>query len=314
MAADSISARPHRAILIAGPTASGKSSVALELAARLDGAVINADAMQIYRELALLTARPEAADLARAPHRLYGTVSAAEAYSVGRWLGDAGQAIDAAVAERGLPILVGGTGLYFRALTEGLAPIPDIPEDIRAHWRREAESLGAEGLHAALLARDPAMAARLGPSNPQRMLRALEVIDATSVSLAEWQGGNAPPMLRSAETLRLVIAPEREPLYAAIEARFDRMLDQGALEEVRALLRLGLDPGLPAMRAHGVAELAAYLAGGVSLEDAVAKAKTESRRYAKRQMTWARRYMSDWDWFPDAATAVEAVSATLVTR
>ena len=154
------------------------------------------------------------------------------------------------------------------------------------------------------------MAARLGPADPQRIVRALEVIDATGVSLAEWQGGNATPLLAPGDALRLVIAPEREPLYAAIDARFDRMIEDGALDEVRALLGLELDPGLPAMRAHGVRELAAYLSGALTREEAVAKAKTESRRYAKRQMTWLRRFMSDWDWFPDAHTAVEAVAAT----
>ncbi len=158
----------------------------------------------------------------------------------------------------------------------------------------------------------PAMAARLGPADPQRIVRALEVIDATGVSLAEWQGGNAAPLLEAAATLRLVIAPEREPLYAAIDARFDRMIEQGALDEVRALMELKLDPGLPAMRAHGVRELAAYISGALTRADAVAKAKTESRRYAKRQMTWLRRFMSNWDWFPNAAT-VEAATGQLPT-
>jgi tRNA dimethylallyltransferase len=158
------------------------------------------------------------------------------------------------------------------------------------------------------------MAARLKPADPQRIVRALEVIDATGISLAEWQGGHAAPLLRAGDVLRLVIAPEREPLYAAIDARFDRMIEEGAIEEVRALLDLELDSGLPAMRAHGVRELAAYLSGAVSREDAVAKAKTESRRYAKRQMTWLRRFMSDWQWFPDPDTAIEAATAALTTR
>ena len=292
---------PIKAILIAGPTASGKSGAGLELAARFGGTIINADSMQVYRELRLLTARPSEADEARVPHRLYGTVPAAEAYSVGRWLGDVARAMAEAHKEGRLPILVGGTGLYFKALTEGLAPVPDIPAEIRAHWRERSEQLGRDALHAELAARDPAMAARLGPADPQRIVRALEVIDATGVSLAEWQGGNAMPLLAPGDALRLVIAPEREPLYAAIDARFDRMIEDGALDEVRALLGLELDPGLPAMRAHGVRELAAYLSGALTREEAVAKAKTESRRYAKRQMTWLRRFMSDWDWFPDAA-------------
>jgi len=295
-----------RAILIAGPTASGKSAAALALAERLRGTVINADSMQVYRELAVLTARPSKADMARAPHRLYGTVPAARAYSVGSWLEDAARAIAEAEGEGRLPILVGGTGLYFKALVEGLAPIPDIPPEIRQAWRASAAALGAEGLYRELEARDPAMAKRLRPSDPQRLVRALEVIDATGISLAEWQGGAAAPGLAPDAVRKLVIAPERDPLYTAINTRFDRMVEQGALQEVRALLALGLDPGLPAMRAHGVRELSAYLAGTCSLEEAVSKAKTESRRYAKRQMTWLRRFMQDWDWFPDARAAVEA--------
>ena len=301
---------PIKAILIAGPTASGKSGAGLELAASFGGTIINADSMQVYRELRLLTARPREADEARVPHRLYGTMSAAQAYSVGRWLGDVAGAMAEAHKEGRLPILVGGTGLYFKALTEGLAPVPDIPAEIRAHWRERSEQLGRNALHAELAARDPAMAARLGPADPQRIVRALEVIDATGVSLAQWQGGTAMPLLAPGDALRLVIAPEREPLYATIDARFDRMIEDGALDEVRALSGLELDPGLPAMRAHGVRELAAYLSGALTREEAVAKAKTESRRYAKRQMTWLRRFMADWDWFPDADTAIEEVTAT----
>jgi tRNA dimethylallyltransferase len=293
-----------RAILIAGPTASGKSAAALDLAVRLGGSVINADSMQVYRELAILTARPSPAEMQLAPHRLYGIVPAAEAYSVGRFLQDAARALAEAEAQGSMPIFVGGTGLYFRALTTGLAAIPDIPPEIRKSWRDKGEAIGAAGLHAELQARDPVMAARLRPSDPQRILRALEVIDATSISLADWQEGSAAaPLLAPERVLRLVVAPEREPLYAAIDARFDRMIAQGAIEEVRGLLALGLDRGLPAMRAHGVRELAAYLAGDSGLDAALVKAKTESRRYAKRQMTWLRRFMQDWTWFPDGKAA-----------
>lgn len=303
----------RRAILIAGPTASGKSATALELARRFNGTVINADSMQVYRELAVLTARPGPAEAAGIPHQLYGTVPATEAYSVGRWLADAKAAMARSQDEGTVPILVGGTGLYFKALTEGLAPVPDIPPEVRAYWREEGEKGGQEALLAALAERDPLMASRLSPSDRQRIVRALEVIDATGVSLAEWQGGSAQPVVAAVAALKLVVAPEREPLYAAIDARFDRMLAQGALEEVRSLLELNLDPGLPAMRAHGVRELAAYLQGRTSLEEAAAKAKTESRRYAKRQMTWARRYMADWEWVPDAAAAVAAATAMRAT-
>jgi len=305
---------PVKAVLIAGPTASGKSGVGLELACRLGGTVINADSMQVYRELRLLTARPSESEEARAPHRLYGTVPAAQSCSVGRWLDDVAHAMAETRGQGRLPILVGGTGLYFKALTEGLAPVPDIPAELRSYWREQAAERSREALHQELAARDPAMAARLKPSDPQRIVRALEVIDATGISLAEWQGGNAAPLLSPSEVLPLVIAPEREPLYAAIDARFDRMIENGAIEEVRELLDLKLDPGLPAMRAHGVRELEAYLSGAVNREDAVAKAKTESRRYAKQQMTWLRRFMSDWQWFPNAAFAIEAASELLTTR
>ena len=313
MARDEASHGASRVVLIAGPTASGKSGVAFELARRFGGTVINADSMQVYREFHVLTARPGGSEEASVPHRLYGMVGAAEAYSVARWLAAAARAIAEARAAGRLPILVGGTGLYFKALTEGLAPVPDIPEEVRAYWRVEAERLGRDALRAVLAARDPAMAARLDRADPQRVVRALEVIDATGVSLAEWQGGNRAPVLAGAEMLRLVIAPEREPLYTTIDARFDTMLERGAIEEVRLLLSLNLDWGLPAMRAHGVRELGAYLEGAASLDDAVVKSKTETRRYAKRQMTWARRYMSDWDWFPDPAAAVQAASTMLAT-
>jgi len=304
----------NKAVLIAGPTASGKSAAALALAKRLGGTIINADSMQVYRELAVLTARPEPAEMAAVPHRLYGTVPAAEAYSVGRWLDDAAAAIAEAAREGRVPLLVGGTGLYFKALLEGLSPVPDIPSETRLLWREQSERLGPERLYRELQARDPVMAARLRPSDPQRVVRALEVIEATGVSLAEWQATAGAPVLGGDALLKLVVAPEREPLYAAIDARFDRMMAAGARDEVRALVALHLDPGLPVMRAHGVRELAAYLAGAATLDEAVTKAKTESRRYAKRQMTWLKRFMADWEWFPDGERAAEGAAARFVTR
>ena len=302
-----------KAILIAGPTASGKSAAALALAERLGGTIINADSMQVYRELPILTAHPAAEALSRAPHRLYGTIRAAEAYSVGRWLDDAVAATSEAEAEGRVPILTGGTGLYFKALGEGLAPVPNVPPEIRTYWRERAAALGAEHLYDELRARDPAMAARLKPTDSQRLVRALEVIDATSISLADWQGAGAAPLLAPEGVVRIVIAPEREALYAAIDARFDAMIEAGAIEEVQALLALRLDPGLPAMRAHGVREFALYLAGGSRREEAIAKAKTETRRYAKRQMTWLKRFMKDWDWAPEPGAAVNAALARLAT-
>jgi tRNA dimethylallyltransferase len=297
-------------ILIAGPTASGKSAVALAVAERLGGTIINADSMQVYRELRVLTARPSITEESCVPHRLYGTVSASETFSVGRWREEARAAISKARDEGRVPILVGGTGLYFKVLLEGLAPVPDIPAELRAYWREQSVRLSTEALHRELEARDPGMAAMLKSSDPQRIVRALEVINATGISLSEWQGAPATPLLDPASVAKLVVAPERGPLYAAIDDRFDHMIENGALEEVKALLALNLPDSLPAMRAHGVRELRAYLTGKSSLEDAKTKTKTESRRYAKRQMTWARRYMTDWDWYPDPAGAIEVVAVT----
>jgi tRNA dimethylallyltransferase len=296
------------AVLIAGPTASGKSTAATALAENLTGTVINADSMQIYRELCMLTARPSTAEMAEVPHRLYGTVPGAEAYSVGRWLDDAATAIAEAHAQGRVPILVGGTGLYFKALIEGLSPVPDIPAEVRRFWRDQAKALGPEGLHRELTRRDPIMAARLRPTDPQRMVRALEVVDATDVSLAQWQGRESTPVVASASACKLVVAPEREQLYAAIDARLDRMIAAGAVAEVKSLMASGLDPGLPVMRAHGVQELSAYVSGRITLEEAVTKAKTETRRYAKRQMTWLKRFMTDWEWVPDGEAAAVAVA------
>ena len=287
-------------ILIAGPTASGKSAAALTLAERLNGTVINADSMQVYRELRVLTARPSSEEGAAVPHRLYGTVPGAEAYSVGRWLDDVGAAIAETCQEGRVPILVGGTGLYFKALLEGLSPVPEIPPETRAHWRAEADRLDADGLHGLLAARDPMMASRLNVADPQRIVRALEVIDATGVSLAEWQEHPGTPILTTRDVRKLVIAPERDAIYGKIDKRFDRMLMDGAIEEVQALTELRLDRGMPVMRACGVPELGAYLAGLIGLDEAAAKAKTTTRRYAKRQMTWLKRFMADWDWVPEA--------------
>lgn len=300
--------------MIAGPTASGKSAAALRLAQRVGGTVINADSMQVYRELSVLTARPSAEDEAFVPHKLYGFVPAAEAYSVGRWLEDVAVVLRETWQAGRVPIIAGGTGLYFKALTQGLAPVPYIPLDVRIFWRDQSEKHGSRALYAALAARDPELAARLAPTDTQRLVRALEVFDATGVSLAEWQGTTAPPTLAPESALRIVVAPEREPIYAAIDARFERMLAEGALGEARTLADLNLDPGLPAMRAHGVHELLAYLEGALSPEQAIIKAKTESRRYAKRQMTWARRFMADWEWVPGAAAAVDLAATRLPRR
>ena len=285
-----------RAILIAGPTASGKSALALELAERLGGVVINADALQVYAELRIVTARPGEADLRHAPHRLYGHVPAREAYSAARWAEDVARVLAEAEASDQVPIIVGGTGLYFKVLLEGLSPVPEIPPAVRARWRAEATERGGPALHAKLAARDPVMAARLQPADVQRVTRALEVIDATGRSLAEWQTVPGRPLLDAAETRRIVLALDRAVLAERIERRFAGMIEAGAVEEVEGLLALGLDGGLPAMRAVGVPPLAGYVRGEMGLQEAVERAVMDTRRYVKRQMAWGRRFMGGGEW------------------
>ncbi len=273
-------------LIIAGPTASGKSALAAAVARKWGGTVINADSMQVYRELALLTARPRGAELQAAPHRLFGVLSGAEPCSAGRWRDMALAEIETTLDAGRLPILVGGTGLYLKTLVEGLSAIPDIPEAVRATARGELDSLGKAAFHARLAARDPVMGARLKPRDSQRLLRAWEVLAATGRSLADWQAApGAPAPYRFA---KLCLLPPREAVYAACDARLEAMAGQGVVEEVAALLALKLDPALPVMKAVGVPEFAAYLAGECSLEAALARAQQATRRYAKRQMTWLR--------------------------
>jgi len=286
--------RDGRAIVIAGPTASGKSGLALALAERCAGVVINADSMQVYRELSILTARPTAQEEARAPHALYGFVSGAEGYSAGRYTVDAARAIAEARSGGRVPIVVGGTGLYFKALLQGLSPVPAILPDVRAHWRRQAVLLPATELYAILARRDPVTAARLMPTDPQRIVRALEVLDSTGQPLAEWQRTPGEPVLVERETVRLLVLPDRRTHAATIDARFDAMLAAGALEEVRRLLALGLSDELPIMRALGVAPLAAAIAGKLALGEAAARAKAQTRQFSKRQGTWYKRNMITW--------------------
>jgi tRNA dimethylallyltransferase len=283
-----------RAILIAGPTACGKSGLALRLAEELGGVVINADSMQVYRELAILTARPTRSELARVPHALYGFVSGAEPYSAGWYAVDAARAIEEAWRDGRIPIIVCGTGLYFKVLLGGLSPVPAADPEIRAYWRAQAAIRPAPELHAVLARRDPVMASRLMPTDPQRIVRALEVLDSTGRSLADWQKESGKPVLAERATVRLLAWPERAQLAQAIDARFDAMIEAGALDEVRALLGLGLSPELPIMRALGVAQLAAHLEGRQSLDAAMEAAKAETRQYAKRQLTWLKRNMMSW--------------------
>jgi tRNA dimethylallyltransferase len=279
-------------VVIGGPTASGKSALALALAECFGGTVINADSQQVYRELSVLSARPDAAALARAPHALYGFLPAAERCSAGRWRAAALQAIAESEAAGRLPVLVGGTGLYLRALLDGLGEVPAIPEAVRHAVEALHQAGGRAALRRELERRDPEMAARLAPSDSQRTRRALEVVMATGRSLAAFQRPAGASAL-GGHVIRIVLEPPRAALRAACDARFRAMVEAGALEEVRALHALGLDPSLPAMKAVGVRELGRYLAGKASLADAIAAAQSATRRYAKRQQTWFRHQLPD---------------------
>jgi tRNA dimethylallyltransferase len=282
-----------RALLIMGPTASGKSALALALAERIGGEIVNADSMQVYRDFRILTARPSPGEEARAPHHLYGHVDAAELYSTGRWLTDALAAIAAIQARGHAPILVGGTGLYFKALTQGLADIPAADPEMRAALRERAAREGAPALHADLARVDPVTASRLEPNDAPRILRALEVFETTGESISALQAATAPALPRDQWT-GFTLAPDREALYAAINARFDAMLAAGALDEVRAFVARKLDPAFPAMKAHGAPALMAHLRGEMPLPDAAEIGKRDTRRYAKRQFTWIAGQMPDW--------------------
>ncbi len=289
-------------ILIAGPTASGKSALALGLAEALGGTIINADSMQVYRDLRVITARPTPDEEARARHRLYGGVDAAENYSVGRWLADVRPVLDEARAAGRVPILVGGTGLYFKALTTGLSAVPPVAEDVRARVRARLEAQGVAALHAELVRIDPATT--LKPRDRTRVARALEVIEATGRTLIDWHRDGLPPTLEASTAVKIFLAPERDALRRRIDARFDAMLAGGALDEVRALAARGLDPSLPAMKAHGVPWLIRHLKGEITLAEAAEGAKGDTRRYTKRQFTWARHQLPDWTWMaPDGAFA-----------
>ncbi|WP_018183479.1 tRNA (adenosine(37)-N6)-dimethylallyltransferase MiaA [Kaistia granuli] len=294
------------AVLIAGPTASGKSALALALARKHGGVVINADSMQVYRELRILSARPDPDEEAEAPHRLYGHVAASERYSVARWREDAKDALEAAWRDGRLPIVIGGTGLYFKALTEGLSSIPPIPVELRGAIEARADAEGVPALHAALQKLDPESAARLAPLDRTRVVRALEVVEATGRSIGDWQRETgAPPLVDASSIRRIVLEPERTVLYERIGRRFDGMVERGGIAEAEALLALGLNPALPAMKAIGIREFGAHLAGELSLDEAIERAKMETRRYAKRQGTWFRNQMADWERLAPGATLPE---------
>lgn len=274
-------------LVVAGPTGSGKSALAVDLARTHDGIVINADSMQVYRELRVLTARPTAAEEAAVPHRLYGALSAAERCSAGRWLRLALPEIEAAFAAGKVPVVVGGTGLYLRALMQGLADVPEIPAADVAHAQARYEALGGEAFRETLRALDPDAADRLPASDRQRLIRAYAVVKATGRTLKDWQKGGAAAVV-AARFATVVLSPPVETLYPALDARFDAMMAAGGLDEARVFAALELDPSLPAAKAVGVKELLLYLAGDWDLETAVAKAKQATRNFAKRQRTWLR--------------------------
>ncbi len=280
-------------VIIAGPTASGKSALAVDVAREFKGTVINADSMQVYRELKVLTARPPVDDEdGVVPHRLFGVLPAAERCSAGRWLKMAAAEIGAARDAGRLPVVVGGTGLYLKALTEGLAEVPEIPAAVNDAVRRRYDAIGGEAFRAELAKRDPAAAARLPAADGQRLKRAMAVVEATGRPLSDWQREQADAPWVAARFGVVALMPPRDALYAACDARFDAMLAAGALEEVRGLAALGLDPGLPAMKALGVKELMRHLAGETSLAAAAAAARQSTRNFAKRQMTWLRNQLA----------------------
>lgn len=288
------------AVLIAGPTASGKSAAAIALAEAIGGDVVNADSMQVYAEPRILTARPSQAEMGHVPHLLYGHVSVTQAYSVGRYQADAARALEQVRGWGRVPIFVGGTGMYFGVLTDGIADIPPIPAELRARMMARRREIGPDAFYAELAVRDPESALRLRSSDTQRVLRAYEVFEATGRPLSHWQKETARPVLEASNVARFVLAPPREELYARIDARFDRMVAQGALEEARALA--GLDPALPAAKILGLRELLAVNDGTISLEDAKASARQATRNYAKRQLTWFRNRMADWIWIKEGHT------------
>jgi len=281
------------AILITGPTASGKSALAVELAEKHGGEVVNADSMQVYGTLHVLTARPLPADMADIAHHLYGSVPASAKYSTGEWLRGA-EKIVAAILERGnIPVFVGGTGLYFKALTGGLSEMPDIPPAIRSKWRDRLAGEGVAGLHQELEQRDPHAAATLRVSDGQRIVRALEVIEASGRSILDFQGKAGPSLIDESRAKKVIVLPDRKVLHDRINRRFSKMLDQGAVEEVQTLLAMRLSPDMPVMKAIGVPQIADMLARRLSKTEVTEQASAATRQYAKRQMTWFRNQMDE---------------------
>ena len=288
----------HPAILIHGPTASGKSALAIEVARRLGGEVINADSMQVYSDVQVISARPTEEDMAGVPHHLFGYVDPGLRYSTGEWLEAARGVIKKLQRQNRRAVFVGGTGLYLLALTQGLSDIPPVPDEIRAEVRTISEAEGADGLRARLMPHDPELAERLGTGDRQRLARAYEVWLATGRSLTDFQTERQPPVLQPGEWTGFALTPPRTALYKKIDRRFEGMLMQGAMNEARALVARGLDPELPVMKACGMPWLTAFARGELSPEEAAENAKRDTRRYAKRQFTWIGRQFPFWTRVP----------------
>ena len=285
----------RNATLIAGPTASGKSALAMTLARETGGVIVNADSMQVYSGLRVLTARPGVKDEAEIPHLLFGHVDPAASYSTGRYMRDVSALVAGDAFAGRKAIFVGGTGLYFRALIQGLSEIPEVPDRIRQKWRAAAKDEGAATLHRLLAERDPAAAAAIHEADAQRIVRALEVVEASGKPISHWQKAAGRPVVEASSARLLVIEPDREELAERISRRFDAMLGEGALAEARAIGARGLDPALPAMKAIGLRELLAADRDEISFDEAVERAKAATRQYAKRQMTWFRTQLGpEW--------------------
>ncbi len=293
------------AILIAGPTASGKSALALHMAKKTGGFIVNTDSMQVYDVLDLLSARPQSDELREAEHFLYGHVAPSVSYSTGKWFADVEALLSRADLRARTPIFVGGTGLYFRALLGGLSQMPEVPADVREHWRNRMSEEGAEALHSALTELDPEIAATLRPTDSQRIVRALEVFEGTGKSLLHWQKNTGTALVDDASATKIVLLPDRKWLGERIAQRFNLMWDHGALDEVRALNVLHLDPALPAMKAIGVREISAFFAGEMTREDAIERSIIATRQYAKRQSTWFRNQLDEsWKVFSSGEDAL----------
>jgi tRNA dimethylallyltransferase len=294
--------------LIAGPTASGKSALALRLAQAIGADIVNADSMQLYADLSVLSARPSREEMLLAPHHLFGVADTADGWSVGRWL-DAARAALADIARWRRPaVIVGGTGLYFRALTQGLADVPPVPRAVTDRLEREAGAAGELALRPRLAAMDPEAEARIARGDRQRLLRALAVAEHTGRPLSAWQA-DTEPTLAPDDWRAVVLEPPRATLYAACDARLAAMFEAGAIEEVAALHARRLDPALPAMKAVGVREIIEHLEGRLTRDEALARSQRETRRYAKRQLTWLRNQTPDWPRI--AAAGAEAQWAAL---